>query len=50
MKINEKWFVDTSVIKTKLKTKAHYSTGQTQDVRLDPVAINFSIGYAYKGW
>jgi outer membrane protein len=50
VKINEKWFVDASVIKTKLKTTTHYSTGQTQDVRLDPLAVNFSIGYAYKGW
>jgi outer membrane protein len=50
VKINEKWFLDASVIKTKLKTTTHYSTGQTQDVRLDPLAVNFSIGYAYKGW
>jgi outer membrane protein len=50
VKINEKWFLDASVIKTKLKTKAHYSTGQTQDVRLDPLAVNFSIGYAFKGF
>ncbi len=50
VKINEKWFLDASVIKTKLKTTAHYSTGQTQDVRLDPLAVNFSIGYAFKGF
>ena len=50
VKINEKWFLDASVIKTKLKTKAHYSTGQVQDVRLDPLAVNVSIGYAFKGW
>jgi outer membrane protein len=49
-KINEKWFLDASVIKTKLKTTAHYSTGQTQEVRLDPLAVNFSIGYAFKGF
>jgi outer membrane protein len=50
VKINEKWFLDASVIKTKLKTKAHYSTGQMQDVRLDPLAVNVSVGYAFKGW
>jgi outer membrane protein len=50
VKINEKWFLDASVIKTKLKTTAHYSTGQTQEVRLDPLAVNVSIGYAFKGW
>ena len=50
VKINEKWFLDASVIKTKLKTKAHYSTGQVQDVRLDPLAVNVSVGYNFKGW
>lgn len=50
VRINEKWFLDASVIKTKLKTKAHYSTGQVQDVRLDPLAVNVSVGYAFKGW
>jgi outer membrane protein len=50
VKINEKWFVDASVIKTKLKTTAHYSTGQVQNVRLDPLAVNISIGYAFKGF
>jgi len=50
VKINEKWFVDASVIKTKLKTTAHYSTGQIQQVRLDPLAVNVSIGYNFKGF
>jgi outer membrane protein len=50
VRINEKWFLDASVIKTKLKTKAHYSTGQVQDVRLDPLAVNVSVGYVFKGW
>ncbi|NVM78018.1 outer membrane protein [Duganella sp. SG902] len=50
VKINEKWFLDASVIKTRLKTKAHYSTGQVQDVRLDPLAVNVSVGYNFKGF
>lgn len=50
VKINDKWFLDASVIKTKLKTQAHYSTGQVQDVRLDPLAVNVSVGYVFKGW
>jgi outer membrane protein len=50
IRINEKWFLDASVIKTKLKTTAHYSTGQVQDVHLDPLAVNVSIGYAFKGF
>jgi len=50
VKINEKWFMDASVIKTKLKTKVYFSTGQTQDVRLDPLAVNVSVGYAFRGF
>jgi len=50
MKINEKWFLDATVIKTKLKTVVHFSTGQTQDVRLDPLAVSVSVGYNFKGF
>ncbi|MES2160526.1 MAG: OmpW family outer membrane protein [Pseudomonadota bacterium] len=50
VKINEKWFVDATVIKTKLKTMVHFSTGQTQDVRLDPLAVSVSVGYNFKGF
>ena len=48
-RIDDNWFLDATVIKTKLKTKVHFSTGQTQDVRLDPVAASISIGYNFKG-
>ncbi|MGV7207779.1 OmpW/AlkL family protein [Oxalobacteraceae bacterium A2-2] len=47
-RINERWFVDATAIKTKLKTTAHYSPGQVQEVRLDPVAVSFSIGYKFR--
>ena len=50
VKINEKWFIDATVIKTKLKTMVHFSTGQTQDVRLDPLAVSVSVGYNFKGF
>ncbi|MYM86567.1 outer membrane beta-barrel protein [Rugamonas sp. FT82W] len=50
MKINEKWFLDATVIKTKLKTVVHFSTGQVQDVRLDPLAVSVSVGYNFKGF
>src|SRR5471032_1807665 len=50
VKINEKWFVDATVIKTKLKTQVHFSTGQNQDMRLDPLAVSVSIGYNFKGF
>lgn len=45
--INERWFADVSVIKTKLKTKASFSTGQTQDITLDPLAVSIGIGYKF---
>lgn len=45
--INPKWFADMVVTKTFLKTRAHYSTGQTIDMRLDPVATALSLGYRF---
>ena len=32
------------------KTKVRFSTGQTQDVHLDPLAVSVSVGYAFKGF
>ncbi len=45
--INKKWFVDASVTKTFLKTTTHYSTGQTQDITLDPVGVSVGVGYRF---
>jgi outer membrane protein len=44
MAINAKWFADVNVVKTKLKTTASYSTGQTQEARLDPTAVAVMVG------
>jgi outer membrane protein len=44
---NAKWFADVAVTKTYLKTTAHFSTGQTQDIKLDPVAVSAGIGYHF---
>ncbi len=46
-RIDDKWFADFVVVKTFLKTKAHYSTGQTVDMRLDPLAVSMSLGYRF---
>ena len=46
-KIDKHWFVDASVIKTFISTKATLSTGQETKARLNPIAINASIGYAF---
>lgn len=45
--INQKWFVDVTLIKTFLKTKVNFSTGQHQDMRLDPQAASISVGYKF---
>jgi outer membrane protein len=45
--LNPRWFVDLTVNKTYLKIKTHYSTGQTQDVTLDPVAVVVAVGYKF---
>lgn len=46
-RLNERWSVDGGVIKTKVKTTATYSTGQTQDIRLDPVAVNVGVTFKF---
>lgn len=45
--INQRWFADVALVKTLLKTKVTYSPGQTQDIRLDPLAFNVGIGYRF---
>lgn len=45
--INDQWFADFAVTKTYLKTTAHFSTGQTQDIRFDPVGLSISVGYHF---
>jgi outer membrane protein len=44
---NANWFADFSVSKTFIKTRMTLSTGQTIDIRLDPVAVSLSIGYRF---
>ncbi|HZX29508.1 MAG TPA: OmpW family outer membrane protein [Telluria sp.] len=44
---SEKWFADVVFTKTYLKTQVHFSTGQWQDMTLDPKAVNFGIGYKF---
>ena len=45
--ISERWFADVAVVKTLLKTRATYSTGQTQDMTLDPLAVSLGVGYKF---
>jgi outer membrane protein len=46
-KIDRKWYVDFSVIKTFVKTTAHLSTGQSIEAKLDPMAYNLGVGYRF---
>ena len=45
--IDKHWFIDASVLKTFISTKATLSTGQTTSARLNPVSINASVGYTF---
>ena len=45
--INDRWFADVGVTKTFLKTRASFSTGQTQDIKFDPLGVSVSVGYKF---
>ena len=45
--INESWFLEASYSKTFLNTRGTLTTGQTIDVRIDPSAYSFQVGYKY---
>ncbi len=45
--VNERWFIDAAVAKTYLKTVVRFSTGQTQDMTLNPLAVNVGVGYKF---
>jgi len=47
IKLKERWFADFAVVKTKLKTTAHFSTNQSIKADLDPVAVSAAIGYTF---
>ena len=45
--INAKWFVDANVFKTFVKTTNTLSTGQSINVKLDPLGFNLWVGYRF---
>jgi len=45
--ITPRWFADLTVTKTYLKVVTRYSTGQTQEVTLDPLAVIVAVGYKF---
>ncbi len=46
-RINERWFFDVSVAKTYLKTRNTLSTGQTLDIKLDPLSVSLGVGMRF---
>nr|WP_315188120.1 OmpW family outer membrane protein [uncultured Albidiferax sp.] len=45
--LNDRWFVEGSVVKTFLKTHGALSTGQTIDVKLNPLTLCLGVGYRF---
>jgi outer membrane protein len=45
--LNERWYADVAYVKTWLKTKVNFSTGQTQDMTLDPQSLSIGVGYKF---
>ena len=45
--VNQRWFVDAMVAKTFLKTRTTLSTGQTLDIRSDPLTLALGVGYRF---
>ena len=46
-KIDKHWFLDAAILKTFISTKATLSTGQSTSAKVNPIAINASIGYTF---
>jgi len=45
--IDKQWFVETCYTYTFLRTRANLSTGQTQDITLNPSTISLTVGYKF---
>jgi outer membrane protein len=46
-KINDQWFIDAAIMKTYITTNTALSTGQSIEVKQNPVAANISVGYRF---
>ncbi len=44
---NGNWFVDANYTYTPLTTRTTFSTGQTQDIKLDPSSVSLTVGYRF---
>jgi outer membrane protein len=46
-KIDERWFVDGAVTQTPLSTRNTLSTGQTLDIKLNPIGLSLGVGMRF---
>ena len=46
-KLNRHWFVDGSIVPSRVKTTAHLSTGQSVELKVDPLLVNLGVGYRF---
>ena len=44
---NDRWFLNAALVKTRLRTDVHFSTGQIQHMKLDPNSTMLSLGYKF---
>jgi outer membrane protein len=44
---NEKWFLNAALVKTRLRTDVHFSTHQSQHMKLDPNSTVLTLGYKF---
>lgn len=47
MPIQDRWFLDATILKTYLKTRTHLSNGQYIDLKLDPWSYHVAVGYRF---
>ena len=45
--LNDRWYLDAGLSKTLLKNRTTLSTGQTIDLKLDPVSYGLQLGYKF---
>jgi outer membrane protein len=45
--INEKWYLNGHYVKTFVTAKTKFSTGQTQNIKLNPDAFSVAVGYKF---
>lgn len=45
--LDSRWFIDASVVPMRVKTTAHLSTGQSVDVKVNPVLVNLAVGLKF---